>query len=112
MVSNLVQLLENVDYFYKTAGLLKVPEKQLKEASDWIVTCYCHAVAEKLEDQIMGNKVRVKVSGSLPRLLTDWRHIVEQIGSLRLLTQNEDLAIEKLAELARSEERRVGKECR
>ena len=100
MVSNLVQLLENVDYFYKTAGLLKVPEKQLKEASDWIVTCYCHAVAQKLEDQILGNKVRVKVSGSLPRLLTDWRHIVEQIGSLRLLTQNEDLAIEKLAELA------------
>ena len=99
MVSNLAKLLENVDYFYKTAGLLKVPEKQLQEASDWIVTCYCHAVAQKLEDQIMGNKVRAKVSSSLPKLLEDWRHIVAQIGELRHLTKNEDLATEKLAEL-------------
>lgn len=102
MVSNLAQLLENVDYFYKTAGLLKVPETVLKQASDWVIANYCHAFEQSLNDRLSANRDRVKNSDRLIDTLDYWRNIIDRIENLRYAdteayaTKSLDILIELL----------------
>ena len=60
MKINRAHLIEKIEMFRKLAGELKVPEAVLKEASDFIVGCWCHYFAIYAKERVSYLSTRPK----------------------------------------------------
>jgi hypothetical protein len=46
-------IIAAIDHFYKLAGLLKVPEKLVKEVEEWTIGMYCLMLSRRLKDPFL-----------------------------------------------------------
>lgn len=102
-----LDLLALAGNFEKNAGLLKVPDKLLKEAEDFIVGRFCHYMKEKYKNMLIGNKDRIANVDMIKKQLDEWKRIYEHIENIHYSVNNNgygDEVREQLNQLMRGQD--------
>jgi len=93
---NLDKLINQINIFYKYAGLLKVPEKAIKEAEEFIIPKYYQYVSDNLLEIIKKQSYHLKLNPEIAAYAKTWNAIFALMLNIAYKEQDFERDLEKL----------------